>query len=577
MFFVSPSLLPYSLKMGEENVVYAAELKKFTVNENSFSTAQDIPVVTEDSRYQLMAANLSVKLQLPSGEIKTLSYKADYKMTGYEDFFTLLAANFPVDGTYIIMVSADGYASSNIPVTIGSTQPSVDKSRLEAKLSEAENAVKNGSNLTEKSKKNLQVIISASKTVLDNQNATQTEIDNAEDALKEGILKLVNLTSIDVISSPTANTGIKDEYIIGDSVSYMVLAAKLNYSDGTHETVKYQNFDDYGLQVSPPYGTVLDTLGENKIVVSKNNLSGEKKFKVIGKNFSGADCIIDLNEPISFFAAADDRSYDLRINDFQVSLTTPDNQTRTLERTTNSNAPKDFKLSALSNEIKLSKELFNQSGVYTIRATANTYLPFEMKITVRSDNKEGKVTVKYVDDKGKEISDAQTLTGKVGDLYDATAAEYKKEIAGYSLVESQLPANGTGRFSEEVQTVIYVYEKNKGSEGTVSNHNSDNGINNNSNNGNNNGTNIGIGNNSDNETNNGSNNETNNNFNHSSSNVSNKGSNKGSNTANKNTAKTSARVLPKTGESSSWRISLMGICLLVVAEFSKYVYNRKIR
>ncbi|MDU7906732.1 MAG: MucBP domain-containing protein, partial [Enterococcus faecalis] len=65
----------------------------------------------------------------------------------------------------------------------------------------------------------------------------------------------------------------------------------------------------------------------------------------------------------------------------------------------------------------------------------------------------GKITVKYVDESGKEISDSEILTGNVGESYTST----QKEIVGYSFKEVQ--GNPAGKISENEQTVTYVYTK----------------------------------------------------------------------------------------------------------------------
>ncbi|MFG5427874.1 MucBP domain-containing protein [Enterococcus faecalis] len=74
---------------------------------------------------------------------------------------------------------------------------------------------------------------------------------------------------------------------------------------------------------------------------------------------------------------------------------------------------------------------------------------------------EGKVTVKYVDESGKEISDSEILTGNVGESYTST----QKEITGYSFKEVQ--GNPTGKISEDDQTVTYVYTKDSVAGGKV--------------------------------------------------------------------------------------------------------------
>ncbi len=77
------------------------------------------------------------------------------------------------------------------------------------------------------------------------------------------------------------------------------------------------------------------------------------------------------------------------------------------------------------------------------------------------------VTVKYVDQSGKEIRASQTIpekdSGLVGDAYDASTAQYKlTTISGdheYQLDTSKLPTNVTGTLSDKAQTVTYVYNE----------------------------------------------------------------------------------------------------------------------
>ncbi|USS85992.1 MucBP domain-containing protein [Fructilactobacillus cliffordii] len=63
------------------------------------------------------------------------------------------------------------------------------------------------------------------------------------------------------------------------------------------------------------------------------------------------------------------------------------------------------------------------------------------------------VTVQYVDEAGHEIAPTETLTGKIGDPYTTQA----KEIPGYTL--KNVTGNTTGTFSENAQSVTYVYQK----------------------------------------------------------------------------------------------------------------------
>ncbi|WP_185953888.1 MucBP domain-containing protein, partial [Enterococcus mundtii] len=67
--------------------------------------------------------------------------------------------------------------------------------------------------------------------------------------------------------------------------------------------------------------------------------------------------------------------------------------------------------------------------------------------------------VHYVDETGKEIHEAQKISGNIGDKYDATTDEYKLKIEGYSLDEDKLPINSVGTLSDTDQTVTYVYKQ----------------------------------------------------------------------------------------------------------------------
>ncbi|MFN6686064.1 MucBP domain-containing protein [Enterococcus gallinarum] len=69
------------------------------------------------------------------------------------------------------------------------------------------------------------------------------------------------------------------------------------------------------------------------------------------------------------------------------------------------------------------------------------------------------VTIKYVDNEGKEIHKSKTLTGNIGEKYDASTPTYQLTIDGYTLDTMQLPDNMTGTFSDTAQTVTYVYTK----------------------------------------------------------------------------------------------------------------------
>ena len=96
----------------------------------------------------------------------------------------------------------------------------------------------------------------------------------------------------------------------------------------------------------------------------------------------------------------------------------------------------------------------NSKGVFSETAQTVTYV-YTKNPTPAAD-----VTVEYVDTEGNEIHASQTISGNIGDSYDASTEKYQLTIDGYTLDESQLPENLKGVFSESAQTVTYIYTKN---------------------------------------------------------------------------------------------------------------------
>ncbi|MBC1286334.1 LPXTG cell wall anchor domain-containing protein [Listeria booriae] len=87
----------------------------------------------------------------------------------------------------------------------------------------------------------------------------------------------------------------------------------------------------------------------------------------------------------------------------------------------------------------------NATGVFTDQAQTVTYVYH--KQTAQP------VTVQYVDESGASIALQETLTGEFGRPYTSEA----KKLTGYVLTEA--PANATGVFTNQAQTVIYMYHK----------------------------------------------------------------------------------------------------------------------
>ncbi|MCQ57349.1 cell surface protein [Listeria monocytogenes] len=106
----------------------------------------------------------------------------------------------------------------------------------------------------------------------------------------------------------------------------------------------------------------------------------------------------------------------------------------------------EFELSIDKYELDTEQMPTNGIGTLSSEAQIVTYVYKKME--------GAPVTVKYVDENDNEITTSDTLTGKLDDSYQAKA----KEIAGFTLDNSKLPANASGVFETNPQTVTYVYQ-----------------------------------------------------------------------------------------------------------------------
>ncbi|MCD5159599.1 MucBP domain-containing protein [Enterococcus casseliflavus] len=114
----------------------------------------------------------------------------------------------------------------------------------------------------------------------------------------------------------------------------------------------------------------------------------------------------------------------------------------------------EYKLSIDGYTLDESQLPENLKGVFSETAQTVTYIYTKNPVPAAD------LTVKYVDTEGEEIHSSQTISGNVGDSYDASTEKYQLAIDGYTLDQSQLPENLKGVFSETAQTVTYVYTKN---------------------------------------------------------------------------------------------------------------------
>ncbi|NLS47986.1 MucBP domain-containing protein [Lactococcus lactis] len=88
------------------------------------------------------------------------------------------------------------------------------------------------------------------------------------------------------------------------------------------------------------------------------------------------------------------------------------------------------------------------TGTFTDQAQTVTYIYTKDPIAG------GDITAKYVDTDGNKISDDVIKSGNVGDAY----ATEQKTIVGYTFKKVQ--GSATGNFTDQAQTVTYIYTKN---------------------------------------------------------------------------------------------------------------------
>ena len=91
----------------------------------------------------------------------------------------------------------------------------------------------------------------------------------------------------------------------------------------------------------------------------------------------------------------------------------------------------------------------NRDNLYVLEKTSGNYTN---KLTLKAAHGlYGNVTVRYIDDEGKELSENIILRGKVDSEYTSSA----KEFEYYELIE--VKGNKTGKYTLDNQEVIYIY------------------------------------------------------------------------------------------------------------------------
>jgi LPXTG-motif cell wall-anchored protein len=94
--------------------------------------------------------------------------------------------------------------------------------------------------------------------------------------------------------------------------------------------------------------------------------------------------------------------------------------------------------------------LFNENTTHILKVIVDPAMP-----VAGAD-----LSIRYLDQEGNPIHDSTTLSGMLGAAYNTAVDGYRLAIDGYTLDETKLPTNEQGFFSDQEQTVTYVYTKN---------------------------------------------------------------------------------------------------------------------
>lgn len=246
-------------------------------------------------------------------------------------------------------------------------------------------------------------------------------------------------TGYELIETPSNAEGKFSEN--AQTVTYVYRAIKAEPILAKEVTVNYQ--DELGAKISETevltgeigetYTTVAKTIDGYTLINSPTNANG-----IFNENPQTVTYVYQLqNSPIA--ANITVKHLDENYNELAPSEVLSGNVDEAY--TTKPKEIKDYSL------VKVST---NASGKFTTEAQTVIYHYKKNSIPTSSY-----ITVKYVDETGKELAISKVLNGNINDSYATTA----KEIKGYTLV--QKPANATGKFTDQNQTIKYVYRANK--------------------------------------------------------------------------------------------------------------------
>ncbi|MBC2324955.1 MucBP domain-containing protein [Listeria booriae] len=260
--------------------------------------------------------------------------------------------------------------------------------------------------------------------------------------------QLTNLKKLYLTTSVSDFRSLQHLPLIQDASNTWQLRSEVQLPDAyVGEPVFMQAFDPTGKQVV--YGSVylddkwqgLDAYQNNQVIWTKQGTAGRVTFtqRPVGGTNSNRFISVVFKQRV-LPAKATVQAVTVRYVDEKGDVLAPE------ERLTGVLGEAYAAQAKTIDDYQLTEEPVNRVGTFSTEAQTVTFVYTKEAIPASQA-----VTVRHLDTEGKLVAPEEVLTGALGDTYEAKA----KAIAGYQLVTT--PANQTGTFGTEAQTVTFIY------------------------------------------------------------------------------------------------------------------------
>ncbi|MBC1797857.1 hypothetical protein HCA55_14040 [Listeria booriae] len=260
--------------------------------------------------------------------------------------------------------------------------------------------------------------------------------------------QLTNLKKLYLNASVSDFRPLQHLPLIQDASNTWELRGEVQLPDAyVGEPVFMQAFDPTGQQAA--YGSVylddkwqgLDAYQNNHVIWTKQGTVGSVTFtqRPVGATDYNRYIRVDFKQRV-LPAKATVQPVTVRYVDDQGEVLAPE------ERLTGVLGEAYEAQAKMIDGYQLTKEPANRVGTFSTEAQTVTFVYTKEAVPVSQA-----VTVRHLDIEGKVVAPEEVLTGAIGDTYEAQA----KVVSGYRLVT--IPANQTGTFGTEAQTVTFIY------------------------------------------------------------------------------------------------------------------------